>query len=244
MQLSEKMRKGFTLVELSIVLVIIGLLIGGILVARSMIDTARVQNAVKAIQQFDVAYSNFKTMYNQMPGDSNLFSPVGTNDGNLMDDRGCCGGRIAQNGLSEQCNFWKHLQQGGFSYQGKTFTTTFSTFDIDSSTPNAPMVKLDKDAGILPTGYGIGANGQCSTSSLCYAFGYWRGVTDFHIYTYQNNPPPIATRATALSIDAKIDDSISSSGIVQSYTCLNYNSSSSAIDCNLYVQMLSQVGQR
>ena len=53
------MKKGFTLVELSIVLVIIGLLIGGILVAQSMIHTAKIQNTVRLIQQMDTAVSNF-----------------------------------------------------------------------------------------------------------------------------------------------------------------------------------------
>jgi prepilin-type N-terminal cleavage/methylation domain-containing protein len=38
------MQKGFTLVELSIVLVIVGLLTGGILVAQSMVSTAKVEN--------------------------------------------------------------------------------------------------------------------------------------------------------------------------------------------------------
>ena len=42
------MRSGFTLVELSISIVIIGLLIGGILVAQSIVDAARITNAAKA----------------------------------------------------------------------------------------------------------------------------------------------------------------------------------------------------
>ena len=67
------MNKGFTLVELSIVLVIIGLLTGGILVAQSLIDTAKIQSQIKQVQQLDIAYYGFESRYRQIPGDSNLF---------------------------------------------------------------------------------------------------------------------------------------------------------------------------
>ena len=48
-------KNGFTLVELSIVLVIIGLLIGGILVAQSMIGTAKITAFTRQVQQADIA---------------------------------------------------------------------------------------------------------------------------------------------------------------------------------------------
>ena len=69
-------KKGFTLVELSIVLVIVGLLISGILVGQSMIATARLQSAIRQLQQYDAAVTNFQTQYNQLPGDSKLFTPI------------------------------------------------------------------------------------------------------------------------------------------------------------------------
>ncbi len=64
------MKRGFTLVELSIVLVIIGLLIGGILVAQSMISTTKVEMLVRQIQQVDVAVANYKTKFAHLPGDN------------------------------------------------------------------------------------------------------------------------------------------------------------------------------
>jgi prepilin-type N-terminal cleavage/methylation domain-containing protein len=62
-------QRGFTLIEITIVLVIIGLLIGGILAAQSMIRTARNQKLLQTMQQYMVAARNFKTAYNYWPGD-------------------------------------------------------------------------------------------------------------------------------------------------------------------------------
>lgn len=62
-------RTGFTLVELSIVLVIIGLLIGGLLVAQSLISAAKFQKQIKQLQQYEIATTNFKGQFNCLPGE-------------------------------------------------------------------------------------------------------------------------------------------------------------------------------
>lgn len=75
-----KIKKGFTLVELSIALVIIGLLIGRILVGQSLIDSARVSNEVRKISQWSIAVVLFEDKFKQYPGYSNYFEPKGNND--------------------------------------------------------------------------------------------------------------------------------------------------------------------
>ncbi len=70
-------QRGFTLVELSIVLVVIGLLIGGILVGQSLIQSAALNNTVKQIGQFDAGVIAFKEKYNGLPGDSLYFGGTG-----------------------------------------------------------------------------------------------------------------------------------------------------------------------
>ena len=75
------LKKGFTLVELSIVLVIIGLLIGGLLVGQSMIRTAKMGAFIRQIGQFDIAVSNFRTKYGYLPGDSPYHTAAGDGDG-------------------------------------------------------------------------------------------------------------------------------------------------------------------
>jgi prepilin-type N-terminal cleavage/methylation domain-containing protein len=77
------MRKGFTLVELSIVLMIIGLLIGGIVVGQSLISNARMKAVIREKEQYEVAVRLFKNKFKGLPGDSTVTGTMfGTANGN------------------------------------------------------------------------------------------------------------------------------------------------------------------
>jgi prepilin-type N-terminal cleavage/methylation domain-containing protein len=60
---------GFTLVEVSIVIIVIGLLIGSILVGRDLIDAAEVRKLAAQPERFDVAIFTFRSKYSCLPGD-------------------------------------------------------------------------------------------------------------------------------------------------------------------------------
>lgn len=60
---------GFTLVELSIVLVIIGFLVAGIAAASGMVRQSKLQSIISDFNKYNTAYSNFKDKYNAVPGD-------------------------------------------------------------------------------------------------------------------------------------------------------------------------------
>jgi prepilin-type N-terminal cleavage/methylation domain-containing protein len=62
-------QKGFTLVELAIVMTIIGLLIGGILKGQELMTNARVTATVAQVQGFDAAITTFRDKYASTPGD-------------------------------------------------------------------------------------------------------------------------------------------------------------------------------
>ena len=62
-------QKGFTLVELAIVLTIIGLLIGGILKGQQLMQNARVTATIAQVKAIEAATTSFRDFYNAMPGD-------------------------------------------------------------------------------------------------------------------------------------------------------------------------------
>lgn len=65
----KKDTQGFSLIEMSIVLVIIGLLVGGIIVGDSMIKSASLKNVLAEKEQYVAAINQFKEKYNGLPGD-------------------------------------------------------------------------------------------------------------------------------------------------------------------------------
>lgn len=77
---------GFTLIELSIVLVIIGLLVGGIMVGQNLIFAAQIHQQVKQLQEYSQAYNMFQLKYNCIPGDcrnaTNYFPSSTSGNGN------------------------------------------------------------------------------------------------------------------------------------------------------------------
>src|SRR5579883_2923623 len=64
-----KREGGFTLIELSIVLVIIGLIVGGVLVGQDLIRAAQVRATISQIEKYNTAVNTFYGKYNALPGD-------------------------------------------------------------------------------------------------------------------------------------------------------------------------------
>lgn len=104
---------GFTLVELSIVLVIIGLIIGGVLVGQDLIKAAKIRAMVNQIQQLDAGKNTFRTKYNAFPGD---ITPNNSNSFGLGNFGGNGDGviRDATNDNSPYAGeveyFWTHMR--------------------------------------------------------------------------------------------------------------------------------------
>lgn len=200
------MKKGFTLVELSVVLVIIGLLIGGILAAQSMISTARVQSQIRQIEQYDAMVTNFRTIYKYMPGDSPTFTVAGNGNNRL--------GAPTPGGLylgfgNEAAEFWPHLSQSGMT-PGVIYSDTRDATGILKPGLNVPKAEF-------PNG-GLGVWGL-STTDLYYFY----VLAQFtNTSGYLGAMPGCISNAIcqgvmypseALAIDTKIDDGNAASGV-------------------------------
>lgn len=64
-----KKKQGFTLIELTMVLVIIGLIVGAVLVGQDLIYAAKVRKEISKAERFDATINTFRLKYNSLPGD-------------------------------------------------------------------------------------------------------------------------------------------------------------------------------
>jgi prepilin-type N-terminal cleavage/methylation domain-containing protein len=114
----RRQHTGFTLVEIAIVLVIIGLLLGGILKGQELINSARVRKVADEMTSERAAVQAFFDRYQALPGD---YGQAAVNIPNV--DAAACGGANAGNGdgiiggagpANEPVCAWHELAQSGF----------------------------------------------------------------------------------------------------------------------------------
>jgi prepilin-type N-terminal cleavage/methylation domain-containing protein len=102
---SKTSQDGFTLVEIAIVMVIIGLLIGGVLKGQAMIQNAKVKRVAKQADEMRAAVMSFYDKYGMYPGDENIDAiPPG------IDTEGNGSGQI---NAAEQFEVFRDLQLSG-----------------------------------------------------------------------------------------------------------------------------------
>lgn len=211
-----KKQRGFSLVELAIVLVIIGLITGGILTGQELIRSSELNRVVSDKNKFVTAMNTFKLKYNALPGDlSNATSYWGTASGGCP--QGARSGTQTCNGngngniggewncgdaaMNESLLAWQHLSLSGIipgNYTG--YSTTIGGFCVSNLGVNVPTSSI--------------ANAGFMFITLRFAMSDYFGNIFDHALMFgstNNNTSHIAGApslppAEAKSIDAKVDD--------------------------------------
>lgn len=173
---SLRRQSGFTLIEIAIVLVIIGLLLGGILKGQELINSARVKNLATDFRNIPMFIYGYQDKFKALPGDDSAAAAhVGTTSitpgsGN---GNGIIGGTwYSRTATDESVLFWQHVRLAGLAPGVTTMPSPVTddylprnaaggTIGVQSGTTvttNAPIVG---SAGALAGAYII-----CSTGIL------------------------------------------------------------------------------
>jgi prepilin-type N-terminal cleavage/methylation domain-containing protein len=208
---------GFTLVEIAIVLVIIGLLLGGILKGQEMITQAKIKNVIADISGVSAAMYGYQDRYRALPGDDKLAARwTGATAG---DGDGVIGGTYTAAAPAESVLFWDHLRRAGFISGGSGTDNPFNAVNgkmgVQTSDGTAPGSVTFK-AGVLSDGADPPAIPTVFTSLLlCSA----------------NLPDKIA-----ISVDAQMDDGDGKNGNVRAAKQDSPNPTSLKTAADAYVE--------
>ncbi|QDT53874.1 hypothetical protein Pan44_19000 [Caulifigura coniformis] len=206
----------FTLVELSIVLVIVALIIGGIVVGRELITVSKLRADISLIQQFDQNVQTFKTKYGCLPGD--CVQPERFFTGLAWNEEGNGDGVIGFN-----------TGTPGTVFRNGSFSNNETSFAMDQMaraglSPALPFSTTGANASVLPAlkstpSFKFMIQAKCnSVGAACYTIGghyYYLGITSGGP-TILNSSPTAYTPAEGFAIDSKIDDGKAITGKVES----------------------------
>ena len=116
----NRQQSGFTLVEIAIVLVIIGLLLGGVLKGQELITQAKIKNVANDFNGMSAAIYGYQDRYKRYPGDDNGAAARWTNPlavsggGDAKVGNANTGIIDCSVSVEENCQFWQHLRLAGF----------------------------------------------------------------------------------------------------------------------------------
>lgn len=209
---SHAMARGFTLLEISIVVVIIGLIMGGITVGIFVQQSAKLQSVIADQSLIVEAITSYREKYSALPGDHSTAESV---FGSSATDNGDDDGNIEKPDVNnESWLAWQHLALAGLwkgsftGDNGASATNTAWDAVLGSNVPKSAVDGVgysiyyppatDNNFGATPQKHFVVVGNDSHTDNIT-TFGGWLSTTD------------------AMSIDGKMDDTLAYSGNVRTY---------------------------
>ncbi|MBW4985851.1 prepilin-type N-terminal cleavage/methylation domain-containing protein [Mameliella sp. CS4] len=228
---SKQSQAGFSLVELSIVLVILGLLTGGILTGQNLIRAAEMRSVITQIQQYTTAAMTFRDKYFANAGDMPNATDFWGVKGGTGDDDACysvvatgtetcngngggwpagVGGAVAT-AQAERFLFWQHLANAGMiegSYTGVTDSS--SDAYVTTAGVNSPQGKIGSSYFGINGGnsFGGGTDSFIAPGGLLFTLRQNQGAN--------NSRSPLYAEEV-WNIDKKLDDGRPGTGRVMTH---------------------------
>lgn len=249
--------QGFTLVELAIVMIIIGLLIGGVLKGQELIGNARVASTVSQIKAFETATNTFRDMYDAIPGDFSTAStrlPTCTvancnngNGNNRVSGAGAAGltPAAANAASTEAVYFWGHLAA----------SKLVSGVDGSTTLEFGKMAPKSELSGGYSVGYANLIADMTGRYGTQFVAGHYLSMKNtLNVGVGASNANASLTPSEAGRIDRKIDDGRPGFGVVVAagpaasnaagaLTCANdintYAERVESKQCQLYIRIMN-----